>query len=197
MAPGRIRDSNRPGLLAQLRTDGFEAVDLGQAGDEPAALAEILKRATGDCDAVLTSGGVSVGDRDVVKNVLDQLGGQRSRWFQVAVRPAKPFAFSVVGPRSTPVFGLPGNPVSALVSYELFARPALRHMAGYRHLERPRVQAAAAVDMRRHQDGKLHLVRASLASGPGGLVVRPCGGQGSHRLRRPGCGQRSRPGARR
>lgn len=183
LAPGKIRDSNRCALLARLRADGFEAIDLGWAGDEPGALALVLAQAGPLCDAVLTSGGVSVGDRDIVKIVLEELGGQQARWFQVAVRPGKPFAFSTLPPRATPVFGLPGNPVSALVSYELFARPALRLMAGHRNLERPRLLAAAALDMRRRPDGRLHLVRVTVKTGPDGLVARPSGEQGSHQMR--------------
>jgi molybdenum cofactor synthesis domain-containing protein len=183
LAPGKIRDSNGPALLARLRADGFEAVDLGWAGDEPGALARALAQAASHCDAVLSTGGVSVGDRDVVKVVLEELGGRQARSFQVAVRPGKPFAFATFPPRSTPVFGLPGNPVSALVSYELFARPALRLMAGHQNLERPRLIARAAHDMRRHPDGKLHLVRVSLKTGPDGLEVRPLPQQGSHQMR--------------
>ncbi len=183
LAPGKIRDSNRPGLLARLQTDGFQPVDLGWAGDEPGVLAHALGQGARTCDAVLTSGGVSVGDRDFVKVVLEELGGRQARWWQVAVRPGKPFAFATVPPRSVPVFGLPGNPVSALVSYEMFARPALRLMAGHRRLERPRLAAVAASDMRRQPDGRLHIVRVTVTAVPGGLEARPSGGQGSHQLR--------------
>jgi molybdopterin biosynthesis enzyme len=119
----------------------------------------------------------------MVKVVLDQLGGQHARWWQVAVRPGKPFAFATLPPRSAPVFGLPGNPVSALVSYELFARPALRLMAGHHSLERPRLPAVAVSDMRRQPDGRLHLVRVTVRTGPGRLEAWPSGGQGSHQLR--------------
>jgi molybdenum cofactor synthesis domain-containing protein len=183
LAPGKIRDSNRPALLARLRADGFPAIDLGWAGDEAGTLAGALVQAAEGCDAVLTTGGVSVGDRDIVKVVLEELGGRQAHWWQVAVRPGKPFAFATFPPRSTPVFGLPGNPVSALVSYELFARPALRLMAGHQNLERPRLPAVAAMDMRRQPDGRLHLVRVTVTAGPDGLEARPSGGQGSHQLR--------------
>lgn len=183
LALGKIRDSNRPALLAQLKSDGFLAVDLGRAGDEPDALAKTLQDAAQECDALLTSGGVSVGDRDIVKMVLEKLGGQRARWLQVAVRPGKPFAFSTLPPKGTPVFGLPGNPVSALVSYELFARPSLRSMAGHENLDRPRLAARASVDLPRRPDGRLHLVRVHAFTAPdGALHVRPSGGQGSHQL---------------
>jgi len=183
LAVGKIRDSNRPGLLAQLHADGFEPIDLGRAPDDADAFAEVIEQAVTACDAVLTSGGVSVGDRDMVKIVLEKLGGATARWLQVAVRPAKPFAFSTVGPGQVPVFGLPGNPVSALVSYELFARPALRLMAGHRTLGRPVIRARAGADLRRPVDGKLHLVRVTLTPGPDGtFVARPSGGQSSHQM---------------
>lgn len=182
LAPGKIRDSNRPGLLARLRSDGFEAIDLGWVADEPDELARALEAASWQCDGVLTSGGVSVGDADIVKLVLSR--AQSPLWFQVAVRPAKPFAFGRVGERRVPVFGLPGNPVSALVSYELFARPALRRMAGHRQLLRPVVRALAVGPFPRRPDGKLHLARGLLRYGPAGdLVVSAMQGQGSHQLR--------------
>lgn len=183
LGAGRIRDSNRPALLAQLQADGFAALDLGWSGDNPEALSRTLAEAEGACDAILTSGGVSVGDRDIVRTVLEDLGGDRSLWLRVAVRPARPFAFCTLPGSGVPVFGLPGNPVSALVSYELFARPALRMMSGFRILERPRLNAIAESDLLREPDGRLHLVRAVLSpSEDGFLHARPSGGQGSHQL---------------
>jgi molybdopterin molybdotransferase len=183
LALGKVRDSNRPALLAQVKADRFVPVDLGRAPDEPDALAKTLQEAAQECDALLTSGGVSVGERDFVRTVLEKLGGQHARWLQVAVRPGKPFAFSTFPPHGTPVFGLPGNPVSALVSYELFARPSLRLMAGHENLDRPRLAARAAADLLRQPDGRLHLVRVhAVASPDGALHVRPSGGQSSHQL---------------
>jgi molybdopterin molybdotransferase len=184
LPPGKVRDSNRPGLVAQLRADGFEAIDLGNVADDSHALAALLEQAVRGCDAVLTSGGVSMGDRDLVKVVLGQLGGPQSCWLRVAVRPAKPLAFSTVPPDGVPVFGLPGNPVSALVSYELFARPALRFMAGHTRLGRPTCRAECEEPLARQRDGKLHLLRVSLSVGRDGrLRVRLAGGQASHQLR--------------
>lgn len=181
---GKIRDSNRASLLARLRADGFVGLDLGLVRDEPGALAQTLKEAAQSCDAVLTSGGVSVGDRDFVKLVLEELGGHQARWLQVAVRPGKPFAFSTLPPNGAPVFGLPGNPVSALVSYELFARPSLRFMSGHARLDRPRMAATAEVGLSRQPDGRLHLARVvAFVRADGSLAVRPSGGQGSHQLR--------------
>src|SRR5438270_2023026 len=179
LRPGQIRDSNRPTLLALVRRSGFTAVDLGLIADDEAAIEAAVGQALETCDALVTSGGVSVGDFDFVKAVLGRLGELRS--WQVAIKPAKPFAFCVVGGK--PVFGLPGNPVSSMVSFELFARPALRRMAGHRELLRPTVEGVAAEALPRRTDGKLHLVRvvASLAD-DGGWRVRPVAGQGSHQL---------------
>jgi molybdopterin molybdotransferase len=180
LRPGQIRDSNRPMLLALVAQAGWTPVDLGTAPDDEAAITAAIERGVADCDAILTSGGVSVGDFDYVKVVLDRLGDMH--WWQVAVRPAKPLAFGTV--RSIPVFGLPGNPVSALVSFELFARPALRQMTGHRELFRPELPAVADEPLRRQPDGKLHLVRViATTDHEGRLHVRSSGGQGSHLLR--------------
>jgi molybdenum cofactor synthesis domain-containing protein len=181
LEPGLVRDSNRPTLLALVASSGFVPVDLGWVPDDEAAITAAVRAAVEGCDAVLTSGGVSMGDVDLVKVVLDRIGDMR--WFQVAVRPAKPFAFGVVG--GVPVFGLPGNPVSSMVSFELFARPALRRMAGFGDgdLDRPRVRAVAEEDLRRTPDGKVHLVRVITRQEPDGRrTVRSAGGQGSHQL---------------
>ncbi len=181
LEPGLVRDSNRPTLLALVASSGFVPVDLGRVPDDEAAITTAVGSAVKRCDAVLTSGGVSMGDVDLVKVVLDRMGDMR--WFQVAVKPAKPFAFGVVG--GVPVFGLPGNPVSSMVSFELFARPALRRMAGFGDgdLDRPRVRAVAEEDLRRTPDGKVHLVRViTRQAADGRRTVRSAGGQGSHQL---------------
>jgi molybdenum cofactor synthesis domain-containing protein len=182
LRPGQIRESNGPALVALLAEDGFDPVDLGVAPDDEAAITAALDGAVATCDAVLTSGGVSMGDLDLVKVVLDRMG--EMRWMQIAIKPAKPFAFGVVG-EGTPVFGLPGNPVSSMVSYELLARPALRRMAGHPEgrWHRSPVVATLAEALGRGSDGKLHLVRvAAERSADGTLVVRSAGGQGSHQL---------------
>jgi molybdopterin molybdotransferase len=180
LRPGQIRDSNRPMLLALVAQAGWTPVDLGTAPDDETAITAAIERGVADCDAILTSGGVSVGDFDYVKVVLDRLGDMH--WWQVAVKPAKPLAFGTV--RGTPVFGLPGNPVSAMVSFELFARPALRQMTGHGDLFRPELPAVADEPLRRQPDGKLHLVRVvATTDDEGRLHVRSSGGQGSHLLR--------------
>ncbi len=180
LRPGQIRDSNRPMLLALVARSGCIPVDLGTVPDDEGAITAAIERGAAECDAILSSGGVSVGDFDYVKTVLNRLGDMH--WWQVAVRPAKPLAFGTVG--GTPVFGLPGNPVSSMVSFELFARPALRQMTGHRELFRPEVPAVADEPFRRRPDGKLHLVRVvATPDGNGRLHVRSSGGQGSHLLR--------------
>ena len=184
LTPGKIRDSNRHALLARLSRDGYETQDLGIVGDDPEVITAAILDGAARCDALVTSGGVSVGDVDYVKVVLDQLSGGTMRWMQVAIRPARPLAFGTLAADGTPVFGLPGNPVSALVSYEMFVRPALRQMGGHRQLERPRVPALVDEPISRSPDGKVHLVRVVARYGPDGLVhVRPSGLQESHLLR--------------
>jgi molybdenum cofactor synthesis domain-containing protein len=188
LAPGQIRDSNRLALLAALAEAGVPTVDLGLVADDEAAIADTVTAGVARCDAVVTSGGVSMGDFDFVKVVLDRLG--EMRWMQVAIKPAKPLAFGTVrrpaDGTAVPVFGLPGNPVSSLVSFELFARPGLRRMAGHADgdLDRPRVRAVAAHDLRRRPDGKTHFVRVTCRwdDEAGGFQAASAGAQGSHQL---------------
>lgn len=181
LRPGQVRDSNRPTLLALVRQAGCLAVDLGRCGDSPGDLRDAVRGGVALCDAVVTSGGVSVGDFDYVKVVLDELSGGTMDWMQVAVKPAKPFAFGVIA--GTPVFGLPGNPVSSMVSFELFARPALLAMMGHADVHRPRLRAVADEALPRRADGKLHLVRVTAVWGADGRChVTPAAGQGSHML---------------
>ena len=173
-------------LVALLEQAGFDGVDLGIARDDEALMTEQILGAVARCDALLTSGGVSVGDFDYVSNALERIAAddpdERARvdWFQVAIRPAKPLCFSFV--HGTPVFGLPGNPVSSLVSFELFARPALKLMAGRHDLDAPVVIARAAQDMRRRPDGKLHLDRVALELVDGRYLASSVGAQASNQL---------------
>jgi molybdenum cofactor synthesis domain-containing protein len=188
LRPGQIRDSNRPTLVAMVRQAGCEALDLGVVADDEAAITAVLERGLRECDALVTSGGVSMGDFDYIKVVLDRMGAMQ--WWQVAIKPAKPLAFGVVAGK--PVFGLPGNPVSSMVSFELFARPALRQMMGFRGDARfrRRVDARAAEPLRRRPDGKVHFVRVVTTPvggdggvSSGGVEVRSSGGQASNLLR--------------
>ncbi len=179
LQPGQIRESNKTMLAGMVAEAGCTVVDYGIVRDDEAELESVLRRAAAHCDAIVTSGGVSMGDYDVVKAVLGRIAAMS--WMQIAIKPAKPFAFGTLD--GTPIFGLPGNPVSSLVSFEVLARPALRKMAGHRHIGRTQVMGIADVDFRRHPDGKTHLVRATAAfAADGRLHVRPVGAQGSHQL---------------
>ena len=130
LLPGQIRDSNRFSLVALLESDGFETVDLGLIPDNEEAIETTVREGVAKCDALVTTGGVSMGDYDYVKVVLNKMGDMR--WMQIAIKPAKPFAFGVV--QGVPIFGLPGNPVSSMVSYLLLAKPA---PVSYTHLTLP------------------------------------------------------------
>ena len=178
LAPGQIYDSNRPMLLASVADSGWIAVDLGSARDDADAIAAALEEGLDRCDAVLLTGGVSVGDFDFVAEVFRRLG--TSRTWDVAMKPGKPLAWGLL--KGRPVFGLPGNPVSAAVSFEVFARPAIRLLAGHPEPVVPLVTATAAEGFDRRPDGKVHLVRAVATWDDGRISVRSAGGQGSHML---------------
>lgn len=179
LQPGQIRESNRRMLSALLGEAGCDVVDFGTVADDEDALESVLTRAADECDAIVTSGGVSMGDYDVVKAVLGRIADMT--WMQIAIKPAKPFAFGTLG--GTPIFGLPGNPVSSLVSFEMLARPALRRMMGHRRLARPSHVAISDEAIKRRSDGKVHLVRVSANfENDGRCHVRPVGAQGSHQL---------------
>jgi molybdenum cofactor synthesis domain-containing protein len=202
LSPGRIRDSNRPMLLAVVEESGFTAVDYGIARDDERELTEKMTRAIDEGDALITSGAVSMGDFDYVKVVLERLAKERSggafAWMQVAIKPAKPLAFGTVagsdsgatgGERSAgstrrrvPVFGLPGNPVSSRVSFEMFARPALRKLMGRRELHNPIVRATARTAFTRRADGRLHLDRVRVSVEDGRYVCERAGLQASNVL---------------
>lgn len=186
LAPGQIRDSNRVAICSLVRRAGYQAVDLGIVVDDATAIENAVLDAVASCDVVLTTGGVSMGDVDLVKVVLDQLG--EMRWMQVAIRPAKPLAAGTVARADgtlVPVIGLPGNPVSSMVSFELFARPVIRRRAGMAEVDwhRRALAAVAGAPLRRRPDGKVHFLRVTAeVDAAGRLVLRPSGGQASHQL---------------
>jgi molybdopterin molybdotransferase len=130
LGPGQIRNSNGPMLLAALAAAGYPSVDLGVGRDDERDLREKIARGL-ECDVLLISGGVSAGVKDLVPGVLAELGAAQ-KFHQVRVKPGKPLWFGVrdAGDRRTLVFGLPGNPVSTLVTFQLFVQPALRALAG-------------------------------------------------------------------
>jgi molybdenum cofactor synthesis domain-containing protein len=182
---GQIRESNLTMLDAMIDASGCEVINLGIIKDDEALLERVLLDVIERCDAIVTSGGVSMGDFDVVKAVLSRIA--KMQWMQLAIKPAKPFAFGQLQAsdgRVVPIFGLPGNPVSSMISYELLARPALRKMMGHTHdLLRPTVKAVLDAPIKRKQDGKVHYVRVFGGfQADGRLHVRDTGPQGSHQL---------------
>ena len=177
LEPGAIRDSNRPMLLALLEDAGVEPVDLGIIPDDSDVLRDALTQAAA-ADAVVSTGGVSMGDYDVTKMVLQ--GDTHVDFWQVAIQPAKPFAFGRIG--DALFFGLPGNPVSVLVSFEQFARPSFLKLQGARHVLRPQLVATADETLATDPE-KTVFVRVLVKGLEGGSpTVVKSGGQASNVL---------------
>ncbi|WP_121194949.1 molybdotransferase-like divisome protein Glp [Motilibacter peucedani] len=175
---GQIPDANGPGLTAAAREAGAVVFRVGIVPDDPRVLLDTIEDQLVRADLVVTTGGVSAGAYDVVKEVLSRLG--TVEFGPVAMQPGKPQGFGTVGPDATPIFTLPGNPVSAFVSFEVFVRPAIRRMLGVEPLHRPMVSAECteALDSRA---GVRQFLRGSLTERDGRLVVEPSpGGPGSH-----------------
>ena len=181
---GQIRESNLTMLELLIAAAECEVTNYGVVKDDEAVLEQTLRDAAASHDAIVTSGGVSMGDFDVVKAVLSRIA--EMQWMQMAIKPAKPFAFGLLASsdRHVPIFGLPGNPVSSMISFELLARPALRKMMGHTtNLVRPSVRAVADQALRRKPDGKVHFMRVfGHFAADGRLHVRDTGPQGSHQL---------------
>jgi len=172
---GQIHDSNGYGLTAAARELGADVSYGGIVPDEPGAVQAALEAAGEQADLVLTSGGVSAGTRDTVKEVLAELG--TVRFDKVAMQPGMPQGFGTIG--GTPVFTLPGNPVSSMVSFEVFVRPALLAMLGEPAWQRPQTQAVAATGWS-SPAGRRQYVRATLEEAGGKVSATPVGAQGSH-----------------
>ncbi len=174
LQPGKIRNSNGYLLEAAIRRAGAEPHRLGIALDTVESLREKFSQAI-QYDLIITSGGVSVGDFDLVKNIMAEQGA--INFWRINMRPGKPVAFGHIG--SVPLLGLPGNPVSAAVTFELFARPVIRKMLGHTRLLRPQIDVVV-------EDGvsdramRRHYVRAKVQWRDGLFVARTTGNQGSH-----------------
>lgn len=175
---GKVVCSNSYSLAAQVADCGGIPLSLGIAtdneGDQRARISEGLR-----ADVILTSGGVSVGKYDLVKDTLTQLG-MRVKFWKVAMKPGKPLVFGTIG--NKPVFGLPGNPTSAMISFEQFVRPALLKMMGHTNLYRPLVNAVLAQDIK-ISPGRLHLIRCKLFDKDGTMMAVATGTQSSGALR--------------
>jgi molybdopterin molybdotransferase len=192
LGPAGIPDANGPGLRALVRDAGADAIDLGIAVDLLEDVEARLREGLGAADVIVVSGGVSVGPFDVVRLAFDEVG-HMNLW-RVAVQPGKPFAFgrADVAGRAAPVllFGLPGNPASAFVTFELFVRPVLRRLAGHPRLHRPAdraiLQESVTKDPERRSYQRVTALRDADGSpqrdAKGRVRVRLAGGQGSHML---------------
>ncbi len=190
LRPGRIYDANTFALAAAVRMIGVQAVRTMRLPDQPARLKRCLSQAMRKTDVLLTVGGMSVGDHDHVRGVLDELGVHEDFW-RVAVKPGKPTYFGrwvrktrMAGCRRTRhglVFGLPGNPVSALVCFHQLVKPALSKLMG-REPRAPLTVRARLAGPRRKAAGRLEWIRGVLSCRNGALRVRPTAGQDSHML---------------
>jgi molybdopterin molybdotransferase len=171
--PGMIVNSNSYALAAQARECGAIPVVLGIARDDRGDLVAKFESAA-DADVILSSGGVSVGDYDLVKDIVGELG--KIEFWRVAMRPGRPLAFGML--REKPIFGLPGNPVSSMISFEQFVRPALRKMMGHGELFRRTVKAELGSEVTK-QEGLRYFCRAGLKKKGDRIIATVTGDQGS------------------
>lgn len=176
LGPGQIRDSNRFSLAAAVAEAGGEVVWSGRGADEMDSLRESLQYLINECDVVLTSGGVSMGDLDLIKPLLREIADVKFR--RVFMKPGKPLTFATAG--DTILVGFPGNPVSAIVGFEVFLRPALRWMQGCLQIDRPRVQVA--LKERARPSDRIEMQRGVVSVCDGRLTARTTGSQTSSRL---------------
>lgn len=172
LSPGKIYDSNALAVAAAVKQIGGEPVSLGIARDDRASLRAALVEGL-RADALVTTAGVSMGDRDLVREVLDELSVRQVFW-KVDIKPGRPTAFAVHGAK--PVFSLPGNPVSTLLTFDQFVRPALLKMMGHRAVLRPLVRAVFQEDFAR-KPGRVSFLRVRLERRDGGLLARTSGNQ--------------------
>jgi molybdopterin molybdotransferase len=178
LRPGQIHDANGPALAAAVTEAGGEPLPLPRVGDDPEAIERVLRGGADSADLVVTSGGVSVGRHDHVRAVLERHG--TLDFWRIAVQPGKPLAVGELG--GTTVIGLPGNPVSALVTFELFVRPFVRAMLGLGGDGRARVRALVSVPIPK-DPGRRAFLRVTVGASDDGYVARPAGGQQSSQLR--------------
>jgi molybdopterin molybdotransferase len=172
---GEIYDSNSFAVISQAHEAGAEARRISAASDEADVIRDAVKEALETADVVVTSGGVSVGEKDLVKGTMLELGVEQVFW-GVRFKPGKPLFFGLRG--DARLFGLPGNPVSAMVCFELFVRPALMKMMGREDTKRPHVEVYFEEDVK-NQFGRMHAMRVSLERTQRGWLARSVGAQGS------------------
>lgn len=178
LEPGQIHDANSVALAAAVDQAGGEALLLPQTPDDPEQIEQQVRAAVGVADLLVVSGGVSVGRHDHVRGVIERLGALD--FWRIRLQPGKPLAYGAVD--DVPVIGLPGNPVSALVTFELFARPLIRRMLGLTGSGRLTLPAVARDRMAKDPERRAYL-RVRVERGAGGLEARSAGGQASSQLR--------------
>ncbi len=179
LAPGEIYDSNRYTLFGALTRLGCEVLDMGVVRDDPAALETALRDASAAADVVLTSGGVSVGEADFIRELMNRLG--EVAFWKIDIKPGRPMAFGRVG--DAWLFGLPGNPVAVLVTFYQFVQDALLTLSGVRPLPEPAIFEAVCAEPIRKQPGRREFLRGRLSAGEGEPRVALAGAQGSGVLR--------------
>jgi molybdopterin molybdotransferase len=175
LEPGEIYDSNSFAMIAQAREIGAEARRISAASDDAGVIRDAVREAYEAADVVVTSGGVSVGEKDLVKSTMLELGVEQVFW-GVKFKPGKPLFFGVRD--DVRFFGLPGNPVSAMVCFELFVRPALMKMMGREDKRRPHIEVYFEQDVK-NRFGRMHAMRVGLERTEKGWLARSVGAQGS------------------
>jgi molybdopterin molybdotransferase len=173
-SPWKIINSNSYSAAAQVMDCGALAMQLGIARDEREDLLAKFQAAM-RADVIISSGGVSVGDYDLVKDIMKEVGNRMQFW-QVAMRPGKPLAFGTIG--NVPIFGLPGNPVSSMISFEQFVRPALLKMMGHKNIFRKAVKAVLKEDLKKRKE-LTHFIRSFVELDDGRYTASTTGEQGS------------------
>lgn len=174
LSPWKIINSNTYSIAALAMDSGARVMQMGIARDRREDLLEKFKAAM-RADIIISTGGVSVGDYDLVKDIMQEMGSNMKFW-KVAMRPGRPLAYGMAG--IIPLFGLPGNPVSAMISFEQFVRPAILKMLGHQNIFRKTVTAILKEDVRKRK-GLTHFTRAVVTAGPDGYAVSTTGEQGS------------------
>jgi gephyrin len=186
---GEVRDCNRPTLLSAVRGHGFEAIDLGVAKDKPGDLEETLRDALRKVDVIITSGGVSMGELDLLKPTIERSLGGTIHFGRVSMKPGKPTTFATIPVKSSSgdrvskvIFSLPGNPVSAMVTFHLFVLPSLHHASGVSPAGLPKVLVALNHEFRLDSE-RAEYHRAIVTLGRDGLMhASSTGGQRSSRV---------------
>ena len=180
LAKGQIYDSNRYTLRGMLKALDLDLIDLGVVKDDPQSLRQVLRSAAAEADAIITSGGVSVGDADYLREIMQSLG--EMHFWQIAMKPGRPLAYGRIA--DTPLFGLPGNPVAVMVTFYQFVQPALLKLSGVSEVHAPRCFQVRSGSTFRKRPGRTEFQRAILETDEQGeLQVHSFGRQGSGILR--------------